>query len=183
MPTLNQYEPFVQCFRVIDERLLFQCGPGGLLDGVKYDFEGTLEARGARDFPYIQPTAYSDLESIGPGANQSQTGALPGASPHWDIQSFAFWVFARRSNGLYSRERSPSIGKMGIMQLVARVRDAVETRADGSGMVDRRLEGRCATNLKSSVTQNEIGELGWGALLEFEVQTDTYCAGGRTRIV
>lgn len=181
MSALHEYSPFVRIARVIDQRLLYQStGADRLLSGVKYDFEGKLEARGKRDLPFIQPTGYSDFETIGPGANHPQPQASQGSSPAWDIQSFAFWVFVPRENGLYSRVPGVPVAKLGLMDLVARVRDAVEVTADGLGILDRRLEKTCAKPIQSAVTQNEFTDLSWGALIEFEAQTDTYCAGGRT---
>ena len=177
---LSDYPPMCRPFRVIDERLTYHIATGRILDGLSYDFEGKLEGRGVREYPFIQPVAFSDVETIGPGANISmsaESGNVQGNSPSWDEQSFAFWVFARRTYGFYQRDTTGT--KYGVMDWVAKIRDAVETKVDGSGDLDRRLEGTVARNIQSVVSQNETTEIGWACLLEFNLQTDTYCPGGR----
>ena len=120
--TNSNYPPIARIAREIDLRLTYHSasGTGRLLDGFKYDFEGRLEARGRRDLPFFQPTGFSDIETIGPGANHSQPEATQGNSPAWDTQSFAFWIFVPRENGIYSRTASSVVGKMGLLDAVAR---------------------------------------------------------------
>lgn len=167
----------VRPLRVIDSRLSFHVGTGEMLDGLAYDTEGTLEGRGLRDFPYIQPVAYSDVETIGPGANRvrSGDGSPQGNSPAWDEQTVSFFLWSRRTYGFYQRD--PSGTKYGVADWVAKVRDAVETDTDGT--IDRRLEQTLAFPIQSLVSQNEITDIGWGVLIEFVLRTDTYCAGSR----
>jgi len=176
---LEDYPPMVRPIRVIDSRLSYHCAESDrLLGGLIYDREGKLAPRGKKDLPFIQPVAFSDVETIGPGSNlpMSQSN-VQGNSPAWDEQTFAFWIFCRREYGWYQRE--PSETRYGIMDWVAKVRDAVEKTAEASPQIDRRLEQTAAQPIQSLVTQNEITELSWAVLLEFVVKTDTYCAGGR----
>ena len=177
MPLID-YPPSVRPVRVIEERIEYHVGSGRLLDGLKYDREGKLEGRGVRDFPYLQPVAYSDVETIGPGANKTRSlnGDSQGNSPAWDEQTITFWLWSRREYGFYQRDTAGT--KFGVCDWVAKVRDAVETKVDGVS-VDRRLEETLAYPIQSVVSQNETTEIGWGVLLEFILRTDTYCAGHR----
>jgi len=180
MPALEDYPPMNRPFRVIDSRILHHLGAGLRLDGLKYDYEGRFEARGKRDYPFIQPVAFSDIESVGPGANYSQTDApqaTQGASPAWDEQTFTFWVWAARENGFYQRD--PSGTAYGVMDWVAKIRDAVEMTTDAVPVLDRRLDRTCSIPVQSTVGQNEVSDIGWGVLLDFTCRTDTYCPAGR----
>jgi len=176
---LTDYSPLIRPFRVIDERLIYHSadGSGRLLDGIKYDMEGKIEGKGARDYPYLQPVAFSDIETIGPGANHSRNEATQGASPAWDEQTFAFWIWAKRKHGFYARTPGSNLA---VMDWVCRFRDAIETTSDGEATLDRRLEEQAAEPIQFLASQNEVTELGWGVLVEIIVQTDTYCPAGRT---
>lgn len=175
---LQDYPPMVRPIRVIDSRLSYHCSDGGLLSGLTYDREGKYSARGKKDLPFIQPVAFSDIETIGPGSNLSMSKSnVQGNSPAMDEQTFSFFLFVRRDYGWYQSNTSES--RYGVMDWVAKVRDAVEYTAEESPKVDRRLEKTISEPIQSLVSQNEITELSWAVLLEFIVRTDTYCAGGR----
>jgi hypothetical protein len=173
MPTLYDMPQMVRPFWVIDRRLAYHTAQSGrLLYGLAYDPTATHEVRGVRDLPFIMPYVYTDQEAIGPGAKLG-----PNASPQWDTLTANYWLSARRDYGLFQAD--PTGAKYGILDWVAKVRDAIET--DEAGVIDDRLSGMASRPITFAVRENDVTEMSWSVLLEVVVQTDTYGRGTRDR--
>lgn len=171
--TITDIPLMVRPFWVIDQRLTYHTAQSGrLLWGLKYDPTLAHQVRGVRDLPFIMPYVYTDAETIGPGAKMGSN-----ASPQWDALTLQFWLSSRKDFGLFQRD--PTGSQFGLLDWIAKVRDAIETTEDG--IIDDRLDSTACRPIGFAVRENDVSELSWTALLEITIQTDTYGRGTRFR--
>ena len=166
---------------VIDERLAYHSkeGSGRILDGLRYDREGQIEADGAEDLPFIQPITVQDQETF-PEAGVATAGVR-------NQVSLFFLVGAKREYGMFSRTPHQEVtGEdvldhgTGVLEWLMRVRDAIETTPDGNSNVDPLLDGTLGKPITSAVREAPVSDLSWCLLLEVTYDLANTCRGARS---
>lgn len=168
---------------VIDKRLQYHSTPGSgrLLDGIKYSREGILRIDGRGNLPALQPVTFTDQESWGYGA----TGNL--GVPIKSSMTLMYLVSAKREYGLFQRDLSATLTDddknylgTGILEWVARVRDAAERTTDGLDTIDALLEGSVSKPVLTAIREAPATDLAWSAVIEFQVDIESICRGARS---
>lgn len=168
---------------VIDKRLQYHSTPGSgrMLDGINYNREGILRIDGRNNLPALQPVTFADQEAWGFGA----TGSL--GAPIKSSMTMMYLVSARREYGLFQRDLSASLSDddknylgTGILEWVARVRDAAERTTDGLDTIDALMEGSVSKPIITAVREAPATDLAWSAVIEFQIDIESICRGARS---
>jgi len=170
--------PFaIRPFYVVDRRIEYHCqAEGSLLEGLKYDREGKIDASGDKDLPFIQPITINDEEGHAVGAGHGVE----------NIQTFYFLIGSKRENGLFRRnyttdKEANDYEEAGVMDWVGRVRDAIETKADGTEESDPLLDGTISTPFLTAIREAPVSDMTWCMLLEVSFVIPSTCRGQRSQ--
>jgi len=191
-------ECYVAVAREIDRRLEWHSeeGKGRLLDGMFYDRGFTQQLYGVNKLPMIQPFEFSGEEevslaghSVDPSTGRRQ---LHRPAMTQNRQRLFYFVLARKIYGWFARDPqnldpNPEVvdGGLGIMQWVARVKDAMEFQAEDDDFdhPDPSLNTFLKRPLKIDIRENFLTEQSFMVLMEVEITTDFNLRGRRSSLV
>jgi hypothetical protein len=157
---------------VIDQRIDYHAQAGGLLEGLKVDREGKSEVDGVDDLPYVQWFSISDEEGHGPGAG---TGVRM-------ERKLLLMVAAKRDYGMFRRDPTDTSAGVGVMEWLDRVRDAIETKADGTGESDPLLDGTQSRPILTAIRESAISDLSFTLMLEVTLTIESVCRATRSLV-
>lgn len=168
----------------INERLIYHMQKGQMLEGLKFDVEGTLKVDGQDNLPLLQPWGVSISETIFPGASRKSTGfSLPGAAgntPIIETLTLGYKIGTARKYGFFRRDPTDASARKGLLEWLSLIRDAVETEATVDKAIDSRFRLASARPVKFSVTEPETSQLAFWCVLEISLDLQPYCRGERS---
>lgn len=160
----------------LSERLEFHTGAGRILAGLKVDREGKVSVKGEDDLPYVQLGGFTLSESLVPGAPRTAEPERKNV-PVGPTHTLILRIGASRQNGWVRRDPTQASAKLGAMEWVAKICDAIETAKDGS--VDAGLGGTCLEPVEFRVTEMDVSPLAFHIELEVVLKPKRHCRGER----
>ena len=121
-------------FWEIDNRLIHHSKVGGILQGLHYDKEGTLKIDGEDTLPLLQPWGMQSSEDYAPGApRELNKQPCRQNAPITDRIVAVYRFSSSRKYGFFRRNPTDNTeSQKGYMEWVASIKDACETREDGT---------------------------------------------------
>lgn len=165
----------------IDQRITYHMADGRMLQGLKYDSEGTFKVDGEDTLPLLQPWSVLLNEEIGPGA--PRTGANGVATKNATVSetlTLSYRVATSRKYGWFRRDPTDTSVPKGFMEWIALIRDAMETTADGLDNPDAALNLGLLKPVKFAIRESETSQLSYQCLLEVELFLPHYCRTERS---
>jgi len=179
--TISDIQTELKPLWVIDQRLAYHsvAGSGRLLDGLTYDREGFIESKGERNLPFVKPVTFNKEEGVAPGARGSFGPGIKVGT------RLSLIVSAHREFGLFQRDPTavqdePNFGGVGVLQWMTKVLDAIETKIDGTGLVDPYLEDILNSPLEISVDEAPVNDLSWSVIIQIGYDLQSICRGTRS---
>jgi hypothetical protein len=150
-----------------------------MLAGLAYEEEGTTGALGEDSYPTLQLYTLALDEKIGPGAGRApQSGASKNTTVQ-NAQTIRFLGrFSRRSLFLRRNPTDTNASK-GMMEWLALILDAIETRRDGTGVIDAGLENTVEAPCTVKIEESETTESAFHLYIDITVNTRHHCRGER----
>jgi len=161
----------------VNERLIYHTRAGRMLAGLKYDHEGTLKVDGKDDFPLLQPWSINLEETVMPGAPRGRVaGQNFSNSPVSESLTLVFRFGALRTSLFMRRAITPS-GKLGALEWLAKIRDAIET--DRQGIIDPSLNNTIIKPITFKIQETETTQMAYTTFLEVVLPLNVVCRGER----
>lgn len=189
-------ENYIKAVHEIDQRLIYHSveSSGRLLDGVLYDRAHTVKPLGVAQLPYVQPLDWNDQEEAGVAGGSVDADCPENINVAYKhTMQVTYLVGARKEWGWFAQDNtdvgltaSDTIdpkyieGGLGIMQVIARVKDAVETTRDGFATYDGSLGGLLFQPLAIAVRENFLTDTSSCVVLEIEMMLEAECRGKRS---
>lgn len=151
---------------VLHNRLLFHTQDGEMLHGLKYKEKPVVKNVGEKDLPYIAPLSFLEEEDMSMG------GA---GSAKCDVITAEYQLGANAAHGFMRFDTTST--KLGILEWVTLVRDAMETNE--AGEVDRELEKMAIKPIRFSTEDNTVDQLVASVTLKVEIFTRVMQPGKR----
>jgi hypothetical protein len=170
----------------IEQRIIAHTAVGGLLEGLKYDVEGTLKVEGEDDLPLLQPWNVVSNESIFKGAPNPRSAGLEKANtPCAERLTLIFRVACSRKNGFFRRDPTNESQEKGFLEWIALIKDAIETPFESGKSIeemspDARMGGMANTPVQFSIQENTTTQLVFQCYLEVVVELKPWCRGQRS---
>lgn len=166
---------FYDCYQSVaaawelNERIVYHCQPNGMLAGLKYDKEGTFKLDGEDDLPLLQPWSVDFTEAhMAGGPRLTQNGPLEANQPTADSLTLTFRLAGSRRAGWFRRDPTSATAKKGLLEWIALIRDAIETRKDGS--TDSRLNAGIVKPVLTSIGDTNTTELSFQCFFEVRLE-------------
>jgi len=161
---------------VLNERIIHHSQSGGLLEGLKFDKEGTYDVDGESDLPLLQPLAVSLTEKVGPGFGASGAQGKNGTiSPTWTM---TYRLATSRRRLLFRRNPDVISEPKGFMEWACAIIDAMEINQDGA--LDAGLEGSIESPMLVNIGENTASQLSFQGIMQVVLHTKNHCRGERS---
>tara|TARA_Y100000310_G_scaffold157597_1_gene157012 strand:- start:2820 stop:3341 length:522 start_codon:yes stop_codon:yes gene_type:complete len=158
--------------RTLVDRLKREMASGGMLYPCKYYRSPSIRVEGISDLPSVTLVDYEDEEHAwGHGAKTSTGKSTNLVSCD---QTVKFILAFNKEYGPYSDE---GLGQYGLMDWVARFKDAIEL--DDTGCPDLMLDGSCIEPMYVNVDETEVHELSWEVVFEIYIHPKPIARGSR----
>lgn len=178
MSTFNDNFQAVAAVWEVDRRIIYHCGAGRMLSGLKYDKEGTMKLDGEDDLPLLQPWTINFTEEYFAGAPHSAINDKKYANqPTIETLTLSFRLAASRRNGWIRRDPTNAAQKKGFLEWISLIRDAIETDVDG--VTDSRMGTGIVKPVLFSTGETTTTELSFQCFLEAKFDVWPYHRGER----
>lgn len=152
-----------------------------MLEGVRFDAEGTQRVEGQDNLPSVQLVFFTNNEQ--PSAGAPAAARRLKNEPLEAALTFTFAVRSNTRTGWFVRSRADGSGDvpardLGLLELLSLVQDAMETAVDGT--VDAGLSATVEMPIQFSVQETDPGQVSNCAFLEVVVIPRHFCRGRRS---
>lgn len=183
MPDLSLFIPSVRCIAAIRNRLEYftarpnDGSPARLLDGLRFERTTTLKEEGQDGLPYVQLYDVLSEESyLVTGARAGGPRGTPGAS---ELYACRLLIVVEAEAGFVRSDPSDATQKLGLLEWVAKVKDAIETDED-DGVPDARLCGSLVKPPMWNLVRTDPAQLSLSGFLDAELLTVVHQRGERS---
>lgn len=130
MATINNSMTAVAAAWEIDQRIIYHTATGEMLDGLNYDYEGTLKVDGEDDMPLMQPWSVLTNEGLSPGIpSPGNKDAGRKNQPVSETLTLNYRIVGSRKDLWFRRDPQDVNASKGFLEWIALIRDAIETPA------------------------------------------------------